>query len=129
MTISEKHGLNPTVPVCFFCLKEKNEVLLLGRLRGDLEAPHKAVFDYEPCDECAGFMDKGIILISVDPEKTLSDKDNPYRTGGWCVVKSEAISRWPLPEQSIVNILKKRVAFIEDELWDKIGLPRGQSPT
>lgn len=31
--ISPKHGLNPTIPVCFWCGKEKNEIALLGRIR------------------------------------------------------------------------------------------------
>ena len=30
--ISPKHGVNPTIPRCFFCGKEKNMVALLGRI-------------------------------------------------------------------------------------------------
>ena len=29
--ISPKHGLNPLIPKCFFCGKEKNEIAILGR--------------------------------------------------------------------------------------------------
>lgn len=41
--ISPKHGVNPTIPVCFFCGKPKNEIALMGRMGGkeDIEAPTK----------------------------------------------------------------------------------------
>lgn len=32
--LSSKHGVNPTIPVCFFCGEEKNEIALLGRIGG-----------------------------------------------------------------------------------------------
>lgn len=41
--LSPKHGVNPTIPVCFFCGKPKNEIALMGRMGGkeDIEAPTK----------------------------------------------------------------------------------------
>ena len=36
--LSEKHGLNPTLGVCFFCGEETGEIGLLGKLKGDREA-------------------------------------------------------------------------------------------
>ena len=30
--LSPKHGLNPTIPVCFWCGEERNEVALLGHI-------------------------------------------------------------------------------------------------
>lgn len=30
--ISPKYGLNPTIPVCFWCGKQKNEIALMGRM-------------------------------------------------------------------------------------------------
>ena len=44
--LSEKYGMNPTIPVCFFCQEEKNEIALLGKLKGDAEAPKIAIIDY-----------------------------------------------------------------------------------
>ena len=32
--LSPKHGVNPTIPVCFWCGREKNEVALMGYLKG-----------------------------------------------------------------------------------------------
>ena len=84
--LSPKYGLNCAIPLCFFCNKAKNEILLPGRLPGDVEAPRNAVWDKKPCQECAGYMQQGIILISVKDGESGAG-DNPYRTGGWCVVK------------------------------------------
>ena len=136
--LSPRHGVNPSLDVCFLC-QEPRGLVLFGRMgtsvqkalganysemRNDPEAPRKLTMDMEPCDKCKGYMEKGIILISVD-EKLTEDMKNPYRTGGWCVVKEEAVRRWGLqPAKLLEDILKKRVAFLPDDAWDFIGLPR-----
>jgi len=119
LRLSEKHGVNPAIPLCFLCGKEKNVVLLAGRLLNDEEAPRNVVWDYEPCDECKAYMERGIILISVKDGET---GDNPHRTGGWCVVREEALRKFITPENH--PIFKKRMAFLEDTTWDKLGLPK-----
>ena len=63
--LSKKHGVNPTIPICFWCGKEKNEVALLGELKGDAEAPKHVIVDYEPCDKCKELFSKGIQIIGV----------------------------------------------------------------
>jgi hypothetical protein len=120
--LSPKHGLNPAIPICFFCNKPKNEILLPGLMKGDQEAPKNMVWDKQPCDECKGHMAMGVILISVD-EKLTDDRDNPYRTGGWCVVKDDFIARTVTPDELKNDILKRRVAFIPDDAWKMMGLP------
>lgn len=116
MILSPKYGLNPAIPICFFCGKDKNEVIIAGRLKGDVEAPHKVVWDKKPCDECMSYMEKGVMLVSV---KDNTDHENPYRTGNIAVIKVEAAEK--IFGESIKD---KRFAFIEDSTWDKIGLPR-----
>lgn len=121
IVLSEKHGVNPAIPTCFLCGEDKNEILLLGKLEGDAEAPRKAVFDYEPCGKCKGYMKQGVILISVDEEKSKGDLKNPYRTGGWVVMSEDYIKRvvaHPLREV----LLEKRVGFVPDETWEVLGL-------
>lgn len=114
--LSEKHGVNPTIPICFFCGKEKNELLLLGRLPNDVEAPKNIVYNKTPCNECIEYMKQGIILVSVkDGEKS----DNPYRTGGWVVVREEAAKK--IFDD---DVIKSRFAFVEDTVFDMLGLPR-----
>jgi hypothetical protein len=68
-------------------------------------------------------MEMGVILISVD-EKKSEDQKNPYRTGGWCVVKEEAIRRAVTSPELLEDVMKKRVAFLPDDVWDMLGLPR-----
>lgn len=120
--LSPQHGINPSISVCFFCQKDKNELVLPGLLKGDAEAPHRAVWNKEPCDECKGFMKQGIILISVDEDKT-EDFLDPYRSGGWCVIKEDAIKRMIVGETAN-QVLKERVAFVPDDVWNHFGLPR-----
>lgn len=121
--ISERHGVNPSVMLCFYCNKPYG-VALLGRLPKDAEAPREGVFETAPCNECAAFMRQGVILISVSESKT-TNVNNPWRSGGWCVVRDSAIERM-FDEPMRGQVLKARVAFVEDEAWDKIGLPRGE---
>jgi hypothetical protein len=138
--LSEKHGINPAVGICFFCMKDK-DVILFGKMSAakkakmfpeeknydwqdpqDAEAPRRVCISKEPCSECEKWMEQGVILISVDA-KLSSSKEDPYRTGGWCVLKDEAIERM-FPPETAEDILKKRVCFIEDEGWEMLGLPR-----
>jgi len=135
--ISPKHGLNPAIPKCFYCLQNKNEIILAGMMKPlsgkgrnakpaeyDPQAPQGMVWDKVPCCECAGFMEKGIILISaLDSEE---GSDNPYRTGGWVVVTDGFIRRLLGDTPLCEDILKRRVAFLPDKVWDQIGLPRGE---
>ncbi len=118
--LSEKYGVNPCIPKCFFCGENKNELLLFGRINGDIEAPKNTVFDKNPCDKCQEYMKLGVILISV---KDGTDNENPYRTGGWCVVKDSAISKFQ-PQSLVDHILSARVAFVPDEVWNILGLTK-----
>jgi len=94
---------------CFLC-GEDIGVVLDERLRNSFPRRVGAI-DMEPCDKCKKYMEDGIIFISVrDGERG----ENPYRTGGWVVVKEEVI-----PE----HMRKQRVYFIEDAVWNKLGLP------
>jgi len=66
-------------------------------------------------------MSKGVIFISVKK----GTREDPYRTGGWCVIKDDGVRRMPIEESLEKEILKERVCFIEDEVYDGFGLPRG----
>ena len=97
--LSPKHGVNPTIPICFWCGKEKNEVALLGLIGGkkDIEAPKNMILDFEPCDECASKMDMGITCMECTEKP--NDKcnvpfmDRVYPTGRYVVIKKEAAKR------------------------------------
>lgn len=98
--LSPKHGLNPCIPVCFFCGQDKNEIALLGQIgdrrKGeDIEAPMKAVLDFVPCEECQKKFAQGVLLIEVtnSPEYIgMPIAENAYPTGRYVVVKPEALN-------------------------------------
>lgn len=87
--------------------------------------PHEAVhLGTGTCSECESFMGQGVILISTKDED--EGKPNPYRTGGWCVVKDEAITRMVQPPELAQQILAARMCYIPDTVWDTLGLPRNE---
>lgn len=99
--ISPKYGVNPTIPICAFCGKEKNEIALMGRIgdgrKGeDFEAPKHLILDYEPCDECKAQWAQGVAIIEVSTYP-LADGQPPiakgaYPTGRVVVVKEEVLN-------------------------------------
>ena len=137
--LSKEYGVNPSVEQCFVCFKDVGVILFgkinTGKYGEDPEAPRKVCLgpNSEPCNECKKHMEMGVILISIrngeESEEGNAGNFNPYRTGGWCVVRDEAITRWlgGDNDELLAGILKKRMAFLPDEVWDMIGLPRGES--
>lgn len=98
--VSPKHGLNPTIPVCFFCGKDKNEIALLGQIgdrrKGeDFEAPMKMILDFVPCEDCQNKFAEGVLIIEVTdtPEYIgMPIAENVYPTGRYVVVRPEALN-------------------------------------
>ena len=110
--------------LCFFC-QEACGVVLDRRLRDTL--PRQATYNHEPCAQCVKWMAEGVIFISVDDQRS-TDKKNPYRTGGWAVIKEEAVRRIGIqPPELLDSILKQRVCFVTDETWDLLNLPRAET--
>lgn len=98
--LSPKHGLNPCMPICFFCGETKNEIALLGQIgdrrKGeDFEAPKKALLDYVPCEECQKKFAEGVLLIEVADYPFIKGQppiaENAYPTGRYSVVRPEAL--------------------------------------
>ena len=91
MVISKKHGLNPSMDICFFCGEAKG-IALFGKMKGDAEAPRNVLLNYEPCDKCKEAMDQGTTVIEVVTEDNgnMPIKEGIYPTGRWCVMRSEA---------------------------------------
>ncbi len=119
--LSEKHGVNPCIPVCAFCGKQKQELAFLGRLPGDIKAPMSAVLNYEPCDECRQNWSMGVPLIRVS--KTPGSEGQPpiqkregfniYPTGSYMVITKEAAERIFEHE-----IQAGKPVFMEDKAYD-----------
>lgn len=142
MYLHRKHGLNPTLTNCYFC-GEPDRIVLVGSKtqafkdvglaeRDGRMSMNIGVLDMEPCNKCKGYMKDGVILISIRApigDEMKGPIPNPYRTGGWIVVKREAIARWrddsPEGDNIWEWVLKHGFGFIEDGAWDKMRLPRG----
>ena len=63
ITLSPKHGVNPSVTRCVCCGKDYG-VALLGKLKDDAEAPREIYQGL--CDDCQGVVDQdGVIIIEV----------------------------------------------------------------
>jgi len=108
ITLSEKHGVNPSLLSCPLCGQDTG-VALCGRMRGDEEAP-RHMRDQEPCTECKEHMDMGFLLI---------EHEGDMITG----------RRWVITLEAAENIfvdadLSKGAAHIDSEAAVKIGLPR-----
>jgi len=111
LRLHKEHGLNPTMPVCIVCGKEKGEIVLLGAAYKE-QAPMHMLFDPEPCDACRKkYLEKGkgVLLAEAESDKRL--------TGRCWVIKEAAFKKIfnvPLPP--------KRIAFAEVGLAEKVGL-------
>jgi len=128
--LSPKYGVNPTIPVCFFCGEERNEIALLGRIgdgrKGeDIEAPRRMVLDYEPCDKCKEQMARGITMIGVVREDEVPDNrppiissngENLYPTGSWCVVSESFIRDNIIDSELAENIVKSGKTVADHDL-------------
>lgn len=120
--ISPKHGVNPTIPVCFFCGKEKKQVALLGKLKDDAEAPRNMVLDYEPCDDCKALFEENILLMGVtetSPDGRPPIQGNLYPTGSYAVVKPHIIPQLFTADVAD-EILEHKKAFLEEPVMQEL---------
>ena len=133
--LSPKHGLNPSLGVCFWCGEDDGTILLLGMRGGyDLPAPPRCIAGYAPCPKCIENRKLGITLIEVDQGPTSKSGKLPplngpnaginavYPTGRWCVLKETAIAKAFQPAATVEDILRRRVAYVDSETADKLGL-------
>lgn len=116
--LSEKHGVNPSMGVCFYCGEDDGTIILPGRLKNDVEAPRRAVWSKEPCAKCKELMRQGVMLLEVRDGES---GENPYRTGRMWVLKDEALRRMVNPEAAEAGI-RHRVMFLEEQTAKMIGL-------
>ena len=95
--ISPKYGVNPTIPVCFWCGKQKNEIALMGHMKGDIEAPKNMVLDYVPCEECQSHMAMGVAILEASDHPNTEGQPpmqkGVYPTSRFVVVTTECADR------------------------------------
>ena len=95
--ISPKYGVNPTIPVCFWCGKQKNEIALMGHMKDDIEAPKNMVLDYVPCEECQNHMAMGVAILEASDHPNTEGQPpmqkGVYPTSRFVVVTTECADR------------------------------------
>lgn len=123
--LSEKHGVNPTIPVCPYCGKPKNEIVLTGYAGekwakknghpdGQMPMYSHMEGDYVPCEECKK---QGIAIVEATPL-------HGY-TGRLFLVKEEFIKKVVKSKEMMEDILKKRICFMEPVVLKMLGFPMG----
>ena len=120
--MNNDYRLQVALTKCFYC-GEDDKIIIGKRLvkgKSKIEEAHGKVIDYEPCNKCKEYREQGIILITYDEQLT-SDMTNPYRTGGFFVVKDKAIERM-FGKEFANNALEKRAGFISHEIAETVGL-------
>lgn len=79
ITVSPKHGVNPSILHCECCGKEYG-IGLFGRLKGDAEAPKDVMQGF--CDDCQNVINQGgVLIVEVRDGEGEKNPKNPYRTG------------------------------------------------
>lgn len=118
-----KTGLNPTIPLCYYCGKQKNQIMLTG-LAGERWARKNGISDgmmpmcvyfegdLEPCDECK--------KIGISIAECVSDDDRSL-TNFRCVMKEEAFKRMFANAPFLEEVLKKRVMLVPREALERMG--------
>ncbi len=108
ITLSPKHGLNPSVTHCECCGKEIG-VALFGRLKGDKEAPRDVAMGY--CDDCQKVIDQqGLMVIEVYNGASGS---NPERTGRIVGITKDAKER-------IFKDITSPVCYMEQSMFSQL---------
>ena len=101
--LSEKHGVNPSIDICFYCGESKG-IILFGKLKGDAEAPRECCTSVEPCDKCKEKYNDYLLIV----EKPSVEEDP---TGRWFAIKKDAVP---------AEYAKSRVAFMLSEEFEHI---------
>lgn len=130
--VSEKHGVNPTLGICFWCGEDDGTIGLLGKLKGDVEAPRKMMLGYEPCDTCKEGIALGVAIMEASSFPAFDNqpkiKKGCYPTGRWSVITREAAERL-FTDDVIEAVLKHGRTFMDVETYEALGLheqPEGE---
>lgn len=111
ITISEKHGLNPSLEVCFICGEDTGSILLFGKQKGDKKAPERCVSG-NICDKCKKAINDGYVAL-IEARMT---GNGPERLGRYVFIKREAINREAIGNNNIAYCDTRTMDEIEKAL-------------
>lgn len=119
---------------CYFCNEGDRIVintLLTERVAASVDEMHGKIINMEPCQKCQDLMKRGVIIITIDEEKSGEGWNkpdgtdhwmpNPYRSGGWFVVTDDFI-RKAIDEPMQSWGLKHRWMFVSHQWATMVGL-------
>lgn len=130
----EKKPVVITKRACRVCGKlYDGDILIARNMKTDLSEMDGQVVGWldEPCDQCKEWMKQGVIFVGIDPDKT-EDKNNPWRTGDFSVIRDSSKVFGVINEPHRSIILEKRVCFIDYRTGYQLGVfrhPEMQEPT
>lgn len=108
ITLSPKHGVNPSITHCECCGKEIG-IVMFGKLKGDKEAPKDVAIGL--CDDCKKVIDQqGLMIIEV---KDGESGNNPYRTGRIIGITKEAKER-------MFKDINSPICYMEQSMFQSI---------
>ena len=110
MRLHPKYGLNPTMPICIFCGKDKGEVALLGAAYSG-EAPPKMIMDDVPCEACLKLWKPGIAFMEHNGKRA---------TGRHIVMTREGAEKLLEPGPIREQTLKIGKAFVDNKVFEMI---------
>lgn len=114
ITVSKKHGVNPTMLIYPICHHETGGLALLGKLKDDAEAPRYSL-DREPCDDCRSVIEAGrVMLIEVKDGSTGSKLE---RTGYVVGVKAGVINEDAVDERRVGFMLESAMKEMMGDLY------------
>lgn len=107
--VSEKHGVNPSMGVCFWCGEDDGTVLLVGKMKDDAEAPRRMCVGLEPCKTCEEKMAAGVVCA----EALHNTGEEPQPTGRWVLLTHEAVDR-------LFNVEVKDKCWMDPETFNAL---------
>jgi len=125
ITLSPRHGVNPSITKCFWC-GEDIGVKLFGKIgKNDDEAPRHIIVNYEPCNKCKEAFKQGILMIGVSEDQVIDNMPpisescgvKLYPTGAHAVV-TEDFAKFifkDIPKEELDTILKARKVLMPSE--------------
>ena len=106
--------------ICRVCQKTQEDIIIMQTRGGEdrVSFAQGKIVDFmeEPCAACKNHMKIGVIIISV------ADNDPNHRTGGYWVIKEEAVTNMPINEDIKKQFLEARVGLMAHSVCEQFGL-------
>jgi hypothetical protein len=145
MSQSRASNFEVALTKCYFCGDSADIIintLLVESAARRVKECHGKVAHMHPCNKCQEMMKMGVILLTIDSEKSepgwnappryASEAEkrhfmpNPYRTGGFFVVRDEFVEKVFHPKEMADWAIKHRWMFIEHQAAEMMGLFKGK---